>query len=420
MLERLPHRTEAEHWDEVMQVTNNQSDQEMLQVHVSESLNTVQWLAAKGHDWVPAGGFKMPSDNVLHDERRRLRAAAAQFRDAGARGRVVSLRNGGAGARAGPEGAGHRRARVDSGRLCDLQRQGRSCWRAAASNRTRRCARATSGRDGTWCGCAACRSTPATGCAWRCTSAPCRTAAGRTCHASPQDINMPAFKIPVAYSTTGSYARYMYPYSIMVNVHGERFVDEAADLRGRTYATMGRAILTQPGGIAFQILDAKARKLDIYPTNYDKATAREGEHAGEARRGARHQRRELREDGARVQCGDPARVRSIPTATSSTASARRASIRARATTRMSIEEPPFEAFPVRCGMTFTYGGLRIDPKTGQVQHVAGRPIAGTLRRGRDGGRPLGGQLRVRFRHDGGRHVRPHRRHARGAGCAAGA
>ena len=27
-------------------------------------------------------------------------------------------------------------------------------------------------------------------------------------------------------------------------------------------------------------------------------------------------------------------------------------------------------------MTFCYGGLKIDPKTGQVQHVAGRPIPG--------------------------------------------
>ena len=27
-------------------------------------------------------------------------------------------------------------------------------------------------------------------------------------------------------------------------------------------------------------------------------------------------------------------------------------------------------------MTFTYGGLKIDPKTGQTQHVAGWPIAG--------------------------------------------
>ena len=44
------------------------------------------------------------------------------------------------------------------------------------------------------------------------------------------------------------------------------------DLRGRTYAKTGRAILGQPGGVAFQILDAKARKLDLYPTNYDTAT----------------------------------------------------------------------------------------------------------------------------------------------------
>ena len=41
-----------------------------------------------------------------------------------------------------------------------------------------------------------------------------------------------------------------------------------------------------------------------------------------------------------------------------------------------IDEAPFEAFPVRCGMTFTFGGLKIDPKTAQVQHVAGRPIPG--------------------------------------------
>ena len=58
----LPHRTEAEIWDELMRVTNNQADEELLQVHVSESLNTVQWLASKGHDWVPAS---LTNDNVL-------------------------------------------------------------------------------------------------------------------------------------------------------------------------------------------------------------------------------------------------------------------------------------------------------------------------------------------------------------------
>ena len=43
---------------------------------------------------------------------------------------------------------------------------------------------------------------------------------------------------------------------------------------------------------------------------------------------------------------------------------------------MPIDEPPFEAWPCRCGITFTYGGLKIDAKTAQVQHVSGRGIPG--------------------------------------------
>ena len=62
LLERMPHRTEAEHWDEIMRVTNNQADQDMLQVHVTESLKTVHWLASKGHDWSPA---TIRDDNVV-------------------------------------------------------------------------------------------------------------------------------------------------------------------------------------------------------------------------------------------------------------------------------------------------------------------------------------------------------------------
>lgn len=41
-----------------------------------------------------------------------------------------------------------------------------------------------------------------------------------------------------------------------------------------------------------------------------------------------------------------------------------------------IFRAPFEAWPCRCGITFTYGGLKIDAKTAQVQHVSGRGIAG--------------------------------------------
>jgi hypothetical protein len=123
VLERLPHRTEAEHWDEVMQVTNNQSDQDMLQVHVSESLNTVQWLAGKGTRLGAGGRLQDAVRQRPHDERRRLRAAAAQFRDPGTRGSGVSLRDCRDGARAGRDGPRDRRTRFDAVGLRDFLRK---------------------------------------------------------------------------------------------------------------------------------------------------------------------------------------------------------------------------------------------------------------------------------------------------------
>ena len=42
----------------------------------------------------------------------------------------------------------------------------------------------------------------------------------------------------------------------------------------------------------------------------------------------------------------------------------------------TIEEPPFEAYQVTCGVTFTFGGLRIVPETGQVVDSDMDPIPG--------------------------------------------
>jgi tricarballylate dehydrogenase len=41
----------------------------------------------------------------------------------------------------------------------------------------------------------------------------------------------------------------------------------------------------------------------------------------------------------------------------------------------TIDEPPFEAYAVTCGVTFTFGGLKID-REGRVIDSDGRPIAG--------------------------------------------
>ena len=40
-----------------------------------------------------------------------------------------------------------------------------------------------------------------------------------------------------------------------------------------------------------------------------------------------------------------------------------------------LDTPPFEAYAVTCGITFTFGGLRIDPDAGVI-NVDGLPIAG--------------------------------------------
>ncbi len=60
---------------------------------------------------------------------------------------------------------------------------------------------------------------------------------------------------------TNQLTRQSYPLGIVVNANGRRFIDEGADYRNYTYAKYGREILAQPGGVAFQLFDAKTRPL---------------------------------------------------------------------------------------------------------------------------------------------------------------
>ena len=55
--------------------------------------------------------------------------------------------------------------------------------------------------------------------------------------------------------------RHSYPFGLMVNANGERFVDEGADFRNYTYAKYGRAVLVQPGSYAWQVFDAQTLPL---------------------------------------------------------------------------------------------------------------------------------------------------------------
>lgn len=367
----LPHRTEAEIWDEMMRVTHNQSDPELLRVHVTESLKTVHWLAAKGHDWVPA---PTTNDNVLSMngggaglQKRNFeileRTGAVFHYETAARELIEDKMGRVTGVRAlTPNGYV-----VFHGKAVVLACGG---FEANAEMRARYL-----------------------GPGWdvvHVRGVPYNTGDGlrmamdigalpygswSTCHASPQDIAIPKFTVPSVHVHSDSMHRYMYPYGIMVNTKGERFVDEAWDTRGRTYASMGREVLAQPGGLAIQILDAKIREMNLYLPNYRKATTAKADTleklAEELGLPIANFVKTVREFNAAVQPGkyDPNRYQLDGKGTAGI-------YPPKSNYALEIDKPPFEAWPVRCGITFTFGGLQIEPQTGQVQHVAGRPIPG--------------------------------------------
>ena len=160
----------------------------------------------------------------------------------------------------------------------------------------------------------------------------------------------------------------------MVNATGRRFVDEGADFRNYTYAKYGRVILEQPGQFAWQIFDAKVAHLkrDEYNIRQiTKATANTLEDLAPQLDGVDADAflDEVRAYNAAVRADIPfnpnvkdgRRTEGLAVPKSNWAN--------------TIDEPPFEAYAVTCGITFTFGGLRIDTE-GQVLDTESEPIPG--------------------------------------------
>ena len=78
------------------------------------------------------------------------------------------------------------------------------------------------------------------------------------CHAVGWEFNAPEFG---DLAVGDSFQKHSYPWGVMVNAAGRRFVDEGADFRNYTYARYGRTILEQPDGFAWQVFDAKVSHL---------------------------------------------------------------------------------------------------------------------------------------------------------------
>jgi tricarballylate dehydrogenase len=192
------------------------------------------------------------------------------------------------------------------------------------------------------------------------------------CHAVGWDRNAPDY----GDVTVGDgFNKHNYPLSIMVNAEGNRFVDEGADLRNKTYAKYGRMVLEQPGQFAWQIFDAKTAELLLHEFYRHRQVTRAA--AGTL------DELVTKLDGVDAdQC--LATIREYNAAPRSDAEFNPAIKDGLATTGLAIpksnwalriDEPPFEAFAVTCGVTFTFGGLKVNLNA-QVLDQEDKPIGG--------------------------------------------
>ena len=172
---------------------------------------------------------------------------------------------------------------------------------------------------------------------------------------------------------TNLLSKQSYPLGIVVNREGHRFVDEGADFRNYTYAKYGAEILHQPGAIAYQLFDSQTEPLlrqDEYTAPGVSRFEADTVGALAERMGVDPGKLEktVEEFNAAVQPGefDPSikdgkRTEGIDPPKSNWA--------------QPLDSPPFYGFAVTCGITFTFGGLRID-EDARVLDRSNNPIPG--------------------------------------------
>jgi tricarballylate dehydrogenase len=145
----------------------------------------------------------------------------------------------------------------------------------------------------------------------------------------------------------------------MINANGERFVDEGADFRNYTYAKYGRVILDQPQQFAWQIFDQKVAHLlrDEYRIKeVTRVRADSLEQLVSQLEGVDATRalEEIRQYNAAVSQEVPFN----PTIKDGRCTAELKINKSNWAN--TLDEPPFMAFQVTCGVTFTFGGLKVD------------------------------------------------------------
>ena len=187
------------------------------------------------------------------------------------------------------------------------------------------------------------------------------------CHSTPIDADAPPYGDRKLTDKTN---RLSYPYGVLVNNRGRRFFDEGEDFQFYTYAKLGGIILNEPGGVGYQIFDAKVAHLleGRYKTGtplvadtlaalvdrlpVDRAVCRRvlDDYNGAVGAGA---------FDPTVRDGLATKGLELP----------------KSNWAQRLDTAPFVAYPVTGGITFTFGGVRINERA-QVIGTSWAPIPG--------------------------------------------
>lgn len=175
------------------------------------------------------------------------------------------------------------------------------------------------------------------------------------CHAHTTDYNAPKVG---DYTKPGDiYKKSSYPLGLIINAEGQRFVDEGADFRNYTYAKYGKETLKQTDQQAFQIYDSKVRDMLRKEYDLEEATMFKSESLEElaVKMGVDKEKflETIDKYNAAVQDGEfnPG-VKDGKSTFGLTPD--------KTNWALQFDEGPFYAYPVTCGITFTFGALKVN------------------------------------------------------------
>ena len=196
------------------------------------------------------------------------------------------------------------------------------------------------------------------------------------CHAVGWERNAPDFG---DLAVGDNFQKHSYPFGIMINANGERFVDEGADFRNYTYAKYGRVILSQPGQFAWQVFDKKVLHLlrDEYRIKQvTKVSANTLEELANKLEDVNHAKAL-----ETMKAYNAAVMKDVPFNPNVKDGRGTQNLNVnKSNWANTLDEPPFEAYAVTCGITFTFGGVKIDSDANVID-TEGAPIPGLFAAG---------------------------------------